>query len=123
MKLHFCLMDAVNYHPTARGSNTAKCSNIKNMNINEILKTGANVQLVINALDLKEAFLAWSEEAKAEKTETPEGSYLSREEAAEKLNVDVATLWRWNRSGYLCNIKRGGKVYYRLSDLEKFMEG
>ena len=93
------------------------------MNINEILKTGANVQLVINALDLKEAFLAWSEEAKAEKTETPEESYLSREEAAEKLNVDVATLWRWNRSGYLCNIKRGGKVYYRLSDLEKFMEG
>ena len=93
------------------------------MTINEILKSGANVQLVISALDLKEAFLAWSEEAKAEKAETSKESYLSREEAAEKLNVDKATLWRWNKSGYLCNIKKGGKVYYRLSDLEKFMEG
>lgn len=34
------------------------------MSISEILKTGTNVQLVINALDLKEAFLQWNEEAK-----------------------------------------------------------
>ena len=36
------------------------------MNINEILRSGANVQLVINALDLKEAFLQWNAEQKEE---------------------------------------------------------
>ena len=43
------------------------------MSINEILKTGANVQLVINALDLREAFLQWNEEFKqAKPAETKE---------------------------------------------------
>lgn len=47
------------------------------MNINDILRTGTNVQLVINALDLKEAFLQWSEEAKSEVKQTQVESYLT----------------------------------------------
>ncbi|EJX06904.1 hypothetical protein EVA_04988 [gut metagenome] len=91
------------------------------MNINELIKSGANVQLVINAVDLREAFLAWSEEHTQEQQE--EEQYLTAAETAEKLNVDKTTLWRWDKNGYLRNVKRGKKVYYRLSDLEKFMEG
>lgn len=93
------------------------------MSINEILKTGANVQLVINALDLKEAFLQWSEEMRIPDTETREESYLTAQETADKLGVDVSTLWRWNKSGYLKKIKVGNKIRYRESDVLKLMEG
>ena len=47
------------------------------MNISSILESGANVQLVINALDLKEAFLQWCEEAKPEDT-PPTGKVFNR---------------------------------------------
>ena len=73
------------------------------MSIIELLKTGANVQLVINALDLKEVFQQWSEETKKE--ELREENYLTAKEAAAKLGVDVSTLWRWDRSGYLKKVK------------------
>ena len=94
------------------------------MSINELLKTGSNVQLVINALDLREAFLQWNEELKqAKPAETKEESYLSAKETADKLGVDVSTLWRWDKSGYLKKIKVGKKIIYRKSDVLKLMEG
>ena len=93
------------------------------MSINEILQTGANVQLVINALDLKEAFLQWNEEMRQPDTEVKSESYLSAQETADKLGVDVSTLWRWDKSGYLKKIKVGSKIRYRESDVVKLMEG
>ena len=93
------------------------------MSINEILQTGANVQLVINALDLKEAFLQWNEEMRQPDTEVKSESYLSAQETADKLGVDVSTLWRWDKSGYLKKIKVGNKIRYRESDVVKLMEG
>ncbi len=93
------------------------------MSINEILKTWTNVQLVINALDLKEAFLQWSEEMRIPDTETREESYLTAKETAEKLGVDISTLWRWDRSGYLKKVRVGRKIRYHESDVIKLMEG
>ena len=82
------------------------------------------MQLVINALDLREAFLQWNEELKqAKPAETKEESYLSAQETADKLGVDVSTLWRWDRSGYLKKVRVGRKVYYRRGDVIKLMEG
>ena len=79
------------------------------------------MQLVINALDLKEAFLQWSEETRKE--EPQEENYLTAKETAEKLGVDVSTLWRWDKSGYLKKIKLGNAIRYRESDVTKLMEG
>ena len=91
------------------------------MDIDKILSEGGKVQLVINALDLKEAFLQWSEETKKE--ESREESYLTAKEAAAKLGVDVSTLWRWDKSGYLKKVKWGNAIRYRESDVTKLMEG
>lgn len=93
------------------------------MNLNELLRNGANVQLVINALDLKEAFLQWHEEMRQVAMVPKEESYLTAQETADKLGVDVSTLWRWNKSGYLKKIKVGNKIRYRESDVLKLMEG
>lgn len=93
------------------------------MNIINFLETGANIQLVINALDLKEAFLQWNEEMSQSDTEVKAELYLSAQETADKLGVDVSTLWRWDKLGYLKKIKVGNKVRYRESDVLKLMEG
>lgn len=95
---------------------------LKKMSINELIKSGANVQLVVNALDLKEAFLQWCEENIKEEN-SKEEVYLTPNEAAERLCVTKTTLWRWNKSGYLHSFKRGNKAYYRMSDIKKLMEG
>ncbi len=93
------------------------------MNINEILRSGANVQLVINALDLKELFLEWQAEVEANKVKEKEETYKTVEEAAAILHRDRSSLWRWAKSGYLVPIKVGAKSFYRMSDIKKLMEG
>lgn len=48
--------------------------------------------------------------------------YLSREEVAEKLGVNLSTLWRWNRDGYLPCVKIGSKVKYPMSIIRAFID-
>lgn len=81
------------------------------------------MQLVINALDLREAFLQWAAEMKHTEPVQKEEAYLTAKETAEKLGVDLSTLWRWDRSGYLKKIKVGNTVRYRQSDVLNLMEG
>ncbi|ADV42332.1 AlpA family transcriptional regulator [Bacteroides helcogenes] len=90
------------------------------MKISELVSCGANVQLVVNALELKEFFeeLKIISEPKEEKKE----KYLRVEEVIEMLHVDRSTLWRWNREEYLKTLKIGGKVRYRLSEVEQLMK-
>lgn len=81
------------------------------------------MQLVISALDLREAFLQWNEEMRQPDQEIKPEKYLTAQETADKLGVDVSTLWRWDKSGYLKKIKVGNKARYRESDVLKLMEG
>ncbi len=48
---------------------------------------------------------------------------LSTEQVAEMLSVDVSTLWRWHKRGYLTYTKVGGLNRYKLSDVKKILEG
>lgn len=81
------------------------------------------MQLVINALDLREAFLQWNAEMKHTEPAQKEEVYLTAKETADKLGVDLSTLWRWHKSGYLKKIKIGNAIRYRQSDVLNLMEG
>lgn len=88
------------------------------------MQSGANVQLVVNALDLKEAFLEWQEETHQEQTVTGNSEkYLTPDETAEMLDVSKPTLWRWEKQSYLVPVRWGSKVRYRFSDVKNCMEG
>lgn len=89
------------------------------MNINELLKSGANIQIVVNVADLKEAFLEWANELK----QPEEERFLSIDETCQMLKCDKSTLWRWRRDGLIRKRSIGGKVYYLQSDVKKMMEG
>ncbi len=94
------------------------------MRIETLLESGANVAITVTPTDLKEFALSLINEAIniGSKQKTPE-SYLTQKEVAEKLNVSENTLWRWKKIGYLSPAKVGNSVYYKLSDIEKLLEG
>lgn len=87
------------------------------MNIQEILTSGQNVQLVVTIADLKEFALVLISEAQHTDVQPTEPLYTPAEFA--KLHkVDRSTLWRWCQAGILKQIHIGGKTYYRESDLK-----
>ena len=50
-------------------------------------------------------------------------TYPSREKVMEILGVSSATLWRWQKSGYLVPLNVGGKRRYRMSEVRRILEG
>lgn len=48
-------------------------------------------------------------------------TYPSTDQVAKILDVSKSTLWRWDKSGYLCPIEVGGKRRYRMSDINKIL--
>ncbi|MFA6767881.1 MAG: helix-turn-helix domain-containing protein [Parabacteroides sp.] len=82
-----------------------------------------NMQVVLNATDLKEFGLSLVQEVlTGQKVKEPE-KYLSTKEAARFLDIDPSTLWKWGKAGYLVPIRVGGKKRYKLSDIKKIYEG
>lgn len=94
------------------------------MNIQSLLETDANVSVVVSVADLKEFAMTIINEVLEQRiSEAKQETYLSPDEVAEKLGVSTNTLWRWNRDKYLMPIKMGRKSRYRLSDVNKILEG
>ena len=94
------------------------------MNINSLLSADANISVVVSIADLKEFALNVVAEAMAAKeAEKKEERYLTPDVVADMVGVSKNTLWRWNRAKYLMPIKMGRKSRYKLSDVEKLMEG
>lgn len=92
------------------------------MNIDSLIKSGANVSVTVSLFDLRE----WAQELICNQppvTPEPPERHLTPLQAAKKLGVNVSTLWRWDKSGYLKKIKVGNSVRYRESDVNKIMEG
>ena len=50
--------------------------------------------------------------------------FITRDEAAQLLHVDLSTLWRWNKTGILCSKKVGQRrVMYKYSDVLDLLNG
>lgn len=84
-----------------------------------------NVTLAISAAELREVLTEWATQilASQPKSEVDDEDLklLTRAETAELLHVDLATLWRWNKEGYLPAVKVGAKTMYRKDDLAKIL--
>lgn len=48
---------------------------------------------------------------------------ISRKEAAKLLGVDLSTLWRWASVGSITPIKKGGRVFFKLSAIDAILHG
>lgn len=98
-----------------------------NTNLIELAKQCPDVVVSIKLGELVEANTLLIAEAKRELeqiiTDQNTETYPSRERVMEILDVSQATLWRWQKSGYLVPINVGGKRRYRQSDINRILEG
>lgn len=98
------------------------------MNLSEILNSGANVTIAVDALTLKEFMYAFMDEVEARKQQEAErlqktkpDTYVTAKEARQLLGVSNTTLWRWEKEQYIVPFRIGVKVRYRLSDIQNLM--
>lgn len=95
------------------------------MQLEELMRNGVGVTLAVSVNDLHEWSKGLIAEAKRElegvvikeKTET----YLTAKQTAEKLGVDLSTLWRWEKDRYLIPVRAGRKRKYKASDINSML--
>ena len=63
------------------------------------------------------------EELATQVAEARKERYLTKEQVKELCGICDATLWHWNRKGYLKAVKVGNKVRYRTSDIQRILGG
>lgn len=78
---------------------------------------------VLTAADLEEAFRRIASQVEAERQNQQKGSKLTRKAVSERLGVDVSTLWRWDKSGYLRAMHQGRSVFYWEADVKRIERG
>jgi len=88
------------------------------------LQNNPNINVTINAGQLLEVvdYAISKTKSEFEQKQQPE-QYLTRKRTAEMLDIDLSTLWRYGKEGYLQAVEIGGKRKYRLSDIKKILEG
>ena len=93
------------------------------MNLYDLLNENSALNVTINAGQLLEVvdYAILKTKSVFESKQEPE-QYLTRKQAAKTLNVDLSTLWRWNKENYLCAVEVGGKRLYKLSDVNKLLK-
>lgn len=99
----------------------------KKMQIEQLIKEGANVQLSMSAQDLRAFGLNLlsefsAQEAARREMEAKGESYLTSNQVCKLLGVNRSTLWRWAKEGYLSPINMGGRSRYKQSSITKIME-
>ena len=48
---------------------------------------------------------------------------FSRKATAQRLHVDLSTLWRWARAGFLEPVRIAGRLWYDEGDIERIERG
>lgn len=100
------------------------------MELNDIIKSGSNVMLVVSSSDLmrfadslieKARQTKAIEQAQRQKDDEIEEKFLSTEEVKNIFGVCGSTLWSWHKYGRLRHRKFGRKNVYALSDIRRFM--
>lgn len=106
--------------------NTLK-ENVFKVNIQDLIRSGANITFSIGISELREFHKEVIEDTRrkleeivlSDKAET----YPKPKQVSEILNVDLTTLWRWNKKGYLKTIEFGGGRRYKMSEVKALMNG
>jgi len=71
------------------------------------------------ARELSQCILAGNDS----KAKQEDDAVLTKKEVMEKLGVSSTTLWNWENDRYLLPVKIGRKIFYRLSDINKLLDG
>lgn len=98
------------------------------MEIKDILTSGANVNITISANDLR-TFLAEVAQEVVNKEKAAEAAkndveMLNQAQVCSYLGVSKATVWRWEKIGYLRpSTRMGSRPMYNKTDVERIKKG
>ena len=98
------------------------------MAISEILSSGANVSVTISADDLRVFLAEVAQEVmnkeKAAQAAKNDVEMLNQAQVCSYLGVSKATVWRWEKKGYLRpSTRMGSRPMYLKSEIEKLKKG
>lgn len=95
------------------------------LNFIDIAEHYPELNITIKAIDLIEAINHCVDKTRQELeqqiTDANTETYPSPKRVSEILEVDLSTLWRWNKKGYLCHVEVGGKRRYKMSDINAIL--
>lgn len=80
-----------------------------------------NVTITVGVSDIAKQVIAEMEGQK--KLIRTIAEFLTAKETAEFLKVDISSLYRFEKTGYLVPIRVGKKRLYRIEDLENILQG
>ena len=98
------------------------------MAISEILSSGANVSITVTADDLR-VFLAEVAQEVVNKEKAAEAAkndveMLNQAQVCSYLGVSKATVWRWEKIGYLRpSTRMGSRPMYLKTEVERIKKG
>lgn len=49
-------------------------------------------------------------------------NFLTRKQVADLLSIDLSTVHNWTKSGVLRAYRLGGRIYFKISDIENSLE-
>ena len=98
------------------------------MAISEILSSGANVSITVSADDLRTFFAEVAQQVinqeKAAQAAKNDVEMLNQAQVCSYLGVSKATVWRWEKIGYLRpSTRMGSRPMYLKSEIEKLKKG
>ena len=98
------------------------------MEIKDILTSGANVSITVSAEDLRVFFAEVAQQVinqeKAAQAAKNDVEMLNQAQVCSYLGVSKATVWRWEKIGYLRpSTRMGSRPMYLKSEIEKLKKG
>ena len=98
------------------------------MAIKDILSSGANVSITVTADDLRVFLTEVAQEVvnkeKAAEAAKNDVEMLNQAQVCSYLGVSKATVWRWEKIGYLRpSTRMGSRPMYNKTDVERIKKG
>ena len=98
------------------------------MAIQDLLNNGANVSITVTADDLRVFFAEVAQQVinqeKAAQAAKNDVEMLNQAQVCSYLGVSKATVWRWEKIGYLRpSTRMGSRPMYLKSEIEKLKKG
>jgi len=95
------------------------------MNLYDILNDASNLNVTISGGQLRECIdycvAKTRQDIERQVADSSAETHFSRNRTADVLGVNLSTLHRWSKSGYLTPITVGGRRLYRKSDIDKIL--
>ena len=98
------------------------------MAIQDLLSNGANVSITVSAEDLRVFFAEVAQQVinqeKAAQAAKNDVEMLNQAQVCSYLGVSKATVWRWEKIGYLRpSTRMGSRPMYNKTDVERIKKG